>query len=411
MSASFLLCVEVLWTILPVTFRPQQESVRQVQELVERLRSDKVEDREVAARRLKGLGKAALEELEKASRDKDPEVSSRAHSILKIIAFRETLPPGLRNDLPGVEDRLAEGGHSWTEVLLEVIRKDSTRDISGKRIVSDLMNESVNALVVPALREARTAEEKVEICNFLASVVLAGPSRSSSVSGIARLIKDEDLTVRNTAIEALRRLGANETAPEIVKLLKDEVAEVRSSAASSLCGFGLREGVAVLLEVGGEEANVRLGALHAIRQPELWGRLGRIAMSRVLEGTFHELAEGLGREAGLPLVIPAKVKGSSTNTIPCRYPDQHWRRRGQEASVLKGLEMFMDHGQCEMILEPDRIRILPREEALGFRLAWRREEEKKQDRPMRFARWPWSQALILSLGKAEREQRRFWIRR
>jgi HEAT repeat protein len=550
--------------------------VRQAQELIEKLRSDHIEERQEAARKLKDLGKAAVPELEKASRDQDPEVSAQATHILKIVTLRETLPPFLWKDLPGMEERLAMGGHAWTELFLESIPKDDKRSSLGFQL---LKKDALIVLAGRALKEARTAKEKIDICFFLmneflhqekpsiapvvpelvkvlkdedagsrwsAAMALGALGASETVPEITRLLKDGDIEVRcavpralgwlgaresapeitrllrdkevrvrSRAVEALGNLGvkdtvpeiikllkeddnevlrctlaallhlgakesagniatllmseragirklavqtlgelgasgtspeivkllkdedaqvrawsvyvlgilgaretaseiatllrrgdaipmggdrivrhweaalrgwaalalgkfdSKETAPELQKLLKDEDADVRSSAASSLCRFGLTEGVPVFLECGGkirtrEIGYVGLGNLNAVRLPEVWAHLGKVSLSRDLEGTVHEVAEWLGREAGLQVVFPAKEMMGAKFEI--RRPG------GQLMSVLEGLERFITtyDNKFEVILEPDRIRILPRGEALTFWLAWWREEGKNK---------------------------------
>lgn len=64
---------------------PQDGTSRLVRELVEKLRSDGVEEREEAAERLGALGRSALPELQRATRDRDPEVAARAGDILRRI--------------------------------------------------------------------------------------------------------------------------------------------------------------------------------------------------------------------------------------------------------------------------------------------------------------------------------------
>ena len=534
MVASFLFCVGVFWTIFRASlFGTHQESVREAQELVEKLRSDNAQERQEAARKLKDMGKAAVPELEKASRDRDPEVSAHATLLLKVVTLRETFPPVLWKDLPGVEERLAMGGHAWAEVLLEEIRKYAEEGSSGQKA---RMKDRLNATAGPALREARTHEEKGAICLFLVNNIgLAKESRSSTVPELIKLLRDEQAYVRSLAasalaglgakestseilkllgdevgfvrlhaVEALARLGAKASAPELVKLLKDgdsevrrvtltalgnlgvrdaapeivklltdesafnrklavqvleqlgaretapeiakllqggelidarrwtvkalgqfgareaapEIAkqltdgdswlrawaaqslgklgaketapellklladgevQVRYSAASSLSRFGWREGVAVLLQdaetpghsTSWEVGYVGLGNLNALRQPELWGRLGKTTLDRDLKGTFHEVAEALGRQAGLPVVSPVEGKPGQKYEIHALGD--------QGMSVLEGLERFISYdNKFEVILEPDRIRILPRGEALAFWLAWWREEGKNK---------------------------------
>lgn len=69
-----------------------------VSTLIERLGSDKIDVREEAARRLLGLGKAALPELEKAAREGDAEVSRRAKELVKFLN-----PSGGRDAFENIE--------------------------------------------------------------------------------------------------------------------------------------------------------------------------------------------------------------------------------------------------------------------------------------------------------------------
>jgi outer membrane lipoprotein-sorting protein len=72
-----------------------------VEQLIERLRSDKAEEREEATRKLKDAGEAALPLLEKAAKDSDSEVARRAREIVAAIPFE----PG-RKALEKLEETL-----------------------------------------------------------------------------------------------------------------------------------------------------------------------------------------------------------------------------------------------------------------------------------------------------------------
>ena len=63
------------------------QATSQAEELVERLRSDSVEERTRAARALEALGAVALPALERAARDSDAEVAARARLILQSLPF------------------------------------------------------------------------------------------------------------------------------------------------------------------------------------------------------------------------------------------------------------------------------------------------------------------------------------
>jgi hypothetical protein len=63
-------------------FQSQESSVF---DLINQLRSEKVEERESATRTLRSMGRKSVPDLERASQDKDAEVSSRAREILAQI--------------------------------------------------------------------------------------------------------------------------------------------------------------------------------------------------------------------------------------------------------------------------------------------------------------------------------------
>lgn len=68
--------------LLWILFAAQDDPSKQARELIEKLRSPKVEERVEAEKKLRELGKSAEAELEKATHDKDPEVAGRARSLL-----------------------------------------------------------------------------------------------------------------------------------------------------------------------------------------------------------------------------------------------------------------------------------------------------------------------------------------
>jgi hypothetical protein len=65
--------------------------------LVQKLRSEKIEERDQATQDLKKLGKPALEELEKLATDKDIEVATRARTLIRTIRLKEILGVELKD--------------------------------------------------------------------------------------------------------------------------------------------------------------------------------------------------------------------------------------------------------------------------------------------------------------------------
>ena len=206
---------------------PPSDSVRG---LIERLRSDKVEERDAAARRLKDLGKAAVPELERAAKSDDAESSARARNLLRTIDLRGRLAPRLLEALPGIEDRLAgDDAHEWTRAFLEAMGEDD----DGKRRYPKLRGEDVRALVGPALRGAETQDEKHGICSIVHS-----RSLKSSAGELVALLGDEDPDLRSTAVTTLYLLANRSIVPALVRMLGDPKPEARKAALLALKGCG-----------------------------------------------------------------------------------------------------------------------------------------------------------------------------
>src|SRR5437773_2041149 len=87
--------------------------------LVERLRSDSVEERDAAYRKLKEIGPSALPGIERAAKDGDAESARLAKRLLTTIAVLRKLTPELRKELPAFEERVADHPEAWSEILVE----------------------------------------------------------------------------------------------------------------------------------------------------------------------------------------------------------------------------------------------------------------------------------------------------
>src|SRR2546428_4565965 len=97
--------IEVMSALLLLILLPQVDPGA----LIEKLRSETVEERDEAARKLKALGTLALPALDRAATDKDPEVSSRATQLARVIRTIDLLTVNLMKEVPGIEERLAKG--------------------------------------------------------------------------------------------------------------------------------------------------------------------------------------------------------------------------------------------------------------------------------------------------------------
>src|SRR5215471_3438552 len=104
---------------LVLLLAPQSDPVR---ELIDRMRSDAPQERNRAYAQLQRLGKAAVPALQRVAKDQDADLVVRARLLLKTFELRESLPPALIRELPGLEGRLAQGWGEWTAAFREGTR-------------------------------------------------------------------------------------------------------------------------------------------------------------------------------------------------------------------------------------------------------------------------------------------------
>ena len=219
-----------------VAFALLLQDEKRIQELVDRLRSDDVSQRDEAAKELKALGKKAVPALETAAKSSDAEVSSVAKKLIVSIELAATLTPALRKWKPGIEDLLAAGGDAEaTKLLLEAVEQDEEEN----PVNPGLWPEDLEALATPALRGAETAAERAVILRFVSAWRL----RSASTE-VVRLLDDREDGVRIAAAEASGKLGARDAVPKLRKMLAGQVAV---HAVRALVRIGSREAARDLL--------------------------------------------------------------------------------------------------------------------------------------------------------------------
>ncbi|MBI3858309.1 MAG: HEAT repeat domain-containing protein [Planctomycetes bacterium] len=261
--------------------------------LIERLKSDRIDERDEAARKLKGLGKAAIPALEKAAEDKDREVSARAKAILRLILVTESLSPNLRAILPGIEERLAAGnGHEWTATFLEVGEFDAV--FNGKpRRYPKLVKEDLDSLVAPALESALMPGETNQACwtvkawklrsaiqplmklldaeaaavRRMAAWTLADLEAKEAIPKVVGLIADGETWQNVYTSRVIRRLGVQEASPHVLRLLDDKSARVQSHALRVLGDMGATDAVPrILARLEGGPAESRSVAITVMGQ-------------------------------------------------------------------------------------------------------------------------------------------------
>jgi HEAT repeat protein len=207
----------------------QEDAARLARDLVEKLGSDSIEERERAAERLRGLGTVAIPELERGSRHADPEIANRAARLLRIAGLPR-LTDRLSAAVPGLEERLLDGGEAaWTQVFLQL-----ADDISLER-------DDLEALAPGAVRGAQSSLDLDRVCHAVKHRNLR-----SSIPEIVRLIERPDETIRGLACSALASLEAREAVADVAKLLAHGDPKVRLRALDVLPAI---EGRAALPQV------------------------------------------------------------------------------------------------------------------------------------------------------------------
>src|SRR5207237_334271 len=177
-------------------------------------------EREEAAAKLKKLGKQSRIALEKAKKDADPEMASRAAHLLRVITVMEMLTPSLLKEIPGIEEQLAsEDEHDWTRALLRAFGPNGALSYPG------LGRSDWEPIAASAVRGAMDSEELISVCRVLKQLVLSSASKE-----LMELLKHGNADFRREAVDTLGRVGIPEAVPGLRQLLQDSADKVRSKA-------------------------------------------------------------------------------------------------------------------------------------------------------------------------------------
>lgn len=174
---------------------------------------------------------------------------------------------------------------------------------------------------------------------------------------------DQDIVSRQQAAWSLGELGAREAAADLLPLLEDPVPAVRKDAARALVRLGRREGVPLVLAT---EAPGRLSGLNALRSPRTWARLAEGRFEGRIAGAPGALLKRLAKAAGLTLEAPDDPRFADWAGRDLARPEGAHRRFSPAAT----LDRVTDLSDTEYVVEPGRLRLLPRGEALALWEAW-----------------------------------------
>jgi HEAT repeat protein len=216
----------------------QANADTQARQLIERLRSEHIEERNEALVQLKRLGSAAKEELKAVLNDKDAEVASHAKFLLKRIALSSIIGSAIIDSIPDALDRLAGHTHAWTEVFLEVSQYDSDHN----PLFPEVTRSDLVPLVAHSLVAASNAEEKLTVLERIEQWLLHGVKLE-----LIACLSDTEHQVRTSAARALGELGEKDAILPLIQSLKDSVDSVRYEAALALGKLGSVESARELL--------------------------------------------------------------------------------------------------------------------------------------------------------------------
>lgn len=235
----------------------QDPSPDQIRDLIRRLRSENIEERDRAFKKLRDLGDKAVSALEKASESPDAEVAGRTTFLLNLIRLKGKVSDPLRKAIPNVEERLARG--QWTAVFVEVYEK-STKNIA-QALQRRLGQKDVAFFAEAAIRGARSPRERRTVCQAVRWWRLKNEAHL-----LIPFLGDEDGMIRQEAVEALGKLEVREAAGPLQRLLDDERSNVRGLSAWALARLKNQEAVPDIIDLLADPSStVRANAVSSLR--------------------------------------------------------------------------------------------------------------------------------------------------
>jgi HEAT repeat protein len=310
----------LFWTVLFL----QDDSARPIRELIEKLASERSEERESGARKLKDLGKAAQPELRRAIRLGDAEVVARVRPLLGRIELQDHFSADFFRKDPALLDRLIEGGDVvWKDAFIELIR------VQGGTPLMKPPRSDFERLAARAVAGCETLDERKRVC-----LQIKMKGLRSAIPGLLILLDDPGPDTRALGVETLCALGAQEQVaaiatsagnpdagaqelsaeirsaiPAIAARIIDEHPVVRQQAFFALRCLAPAEAPALLLSLldqaapeGRAEIARALGALAGKASIPTLRRLAEDPESAVRHAAAAALC-GLGDRKAVPLLV------------------------------------------------------------------------------------------------------------
>jgi HEAT repeat protein len=245
--------MSAVWTLLLVVV---PALLQEPGDLVDRLRSDSVEERQRAALRLEELGEKVRPLLEAAARDSNLDVAAQAINILKNISARTLLGPELLRIVPGSKSRLVSEGAG--PLFLDLVKELSTQP----REHPELTPVHLSRLAAKALQESPGDPERLAVLKACARHQLASVSAEALT-----LLRSEHADLRDAAADVLLGCRPPEVDPDLLKVLDDGSAPVRAKAVQLLGHLRYKETVSSIEPLLGDpDGDVRVAAVDALNE-------------------------------------------------------------------------------------------------------------------------------------------------
>ena len=231
---------------------PQDDVAGQAKNLVRKLGSDSISERDDAARALRELGPAALPILDSLSKDSDPEVAARIGRVQRAIRVRQDLTPRFREAVPTAEARLIDGSdEAWTPVFHEWEAKERERQWASTQdpsVRGDVVRElrSIYAGVSADFLISRLSFDP-RLTDFAQAALSAVPHRVDVLTGrdLARMAALKDVGSRAFAIVSLPRVTSDRSA--VIGFLDlDENVAIKHSCLAAMAEYRIPVAVKIL---------------------------------------------------------------------------------------------------------------------------------------------------------------------
>src|SRR6185295_6421901 len=203
------------------------ESGDEMRRLVARLRSDRIEEREAAALRIREAGPAVLPELRRAEQDPDPEISQRAARLARLVDAARILGARVFRKMPEAEALLASPvDHDWTEVFFAAAAMPGITRASLDLLAPRAMAGALAIMEDPddpggRLRRRRFPQADPDDVRRRAAALVAEWKLRSALPQLLRWPSHAAPTPRECAILALGPLKELEAQPQLLRLLHD----------------------------------------------------------------------------------------------------------------------------------------------------------------------------------------------